>query len=110
MVEFWAAWCPCCRPTLEWLGELKCKHGDNLEVLALAVESPEDKIRSTAGALGLDLRWAITDAVTAQAFGDITAVPTLFLFDRTGKTGRVLYGAPPGLHEQVGTTLDGLIK
>jgi thiol-disulfide isomerase/thioredoxin len=110
LVEFWATWCPPCRSTLEWLGELKRQHGDNLEVLALAVESPEDKIRSTAGALSPDLRWAITDATTAQAFGDITAVPTLFLFDRAGKTARVLYGAPPDLHEQVGVILDALVK
>lgn len=110
LVEFWATWCPPCRSTLEWLGELKHKYGDNLAVLALAVESPEDQIRSTVSALSPDLRWAITDATTAQAFGDITAVPTLFLFDRTGKTARVLYGAPPDLHAQVGTILDGLIK
>ena len=110
LVEFWATWCPPCRSTLEWLGELKHNYGDNLAVLALAVESPEDQIRSTVSALSPDLRWAITDAATARAFGDITAVPTLFLFDRAGKTARVLYGAPPDLHAQVGTILDGLIK
>jgi hypothetical protein len=49
-----------------------------------------------------------SDAPAAQAFGDITAVPTMFLFDRSGKTARVLYGAPPGLHEQVSKILDAL--
>ncbi|MFN7997243.1 MAG: TlpA disulfide reductase family protein [Bryobacteraceae bacterium] len=108
MVEFWATWCPPCRSTLGWLGELKRKYGDNLTILALAVESPEDQIRSLASSLSPDLRWAITDAATAQAFGDITAVPTMFLFDRSGKTARVLYGAPPDLHEQATRTLDAL--
>jgi thiol-disulfide isomerase/thioredoxin len=110
LVEFWATWCPPCRSTLEWLGELKRKHGDNLAVVALAVESPEDKIRSTVASLSPDLRWAITDATTAQAFGDITSVPTLFLFDRSGKAARVLYGAPPDLHQQAEQVLDGLVK
>jgi thiol-disulfide isomerase/thioredoxin len=110
LVEFWATWCPPCRSTLEWLGDLKRKHGDNIAILALAVESSEDKIRSTVSTLSPDLRWAITDAPTAQAFGDITAVPTLFLFDRSGKTARVLYGAPPDLHEQVGKSLGDLLK
>ena len=110
LVEFWATWCAPCRSTLEWLGELKRKHGDNIAILALAVESPEDQIRSIANSLSPGLHWAITDATTAQSFGDITAVPTLFLFDRTGKTSRILYGAPPDLHGEVEKTLDLLLK
>jgi thiol-disulfide isomerase/thioredoxin len=110
LVEFWAIWCPPCRSTLEWLGELKKKYGDNIAILALAVESPEDKIRETAKSLSPDLHWAITDAATAQAFGDITAVPTMFVFDRSGKTASVTYGAPPDLHQQAEKILDELTK
>lgn len=109
MVEFWATWCPPCRSTLEWLGDLKQKYGDNVAVVALAVESPEDKIRETVAALNPNLHWAITDAKTAQAFGDITSVPTMFLFDRSGKLARVLYGAPPDLHQQAEQTLNSLM-
>ncbi len=110
LVEFWATWCPPCRSTLQWLGDLKHRYGDNLAVVALAVESPQDQIRSTVNSLSPDLKWAIADAPTAAAFGDITSVPTMFLFDRSGKTVRVLYGAPPNLHEQAENTLKELVK
>ncbi|MBZ5530857.1 MAG: TlpA family protein disulfide reductase [Acidobacteriia bacterium] len=110
MVEFWATWCPPCRSTLEWLGQLKQKYGDNIAIVALAVESPEDKIKETVASLSPDLHWAITDAPTALAFGDITSVPTMFLFDRSGKTASVFYGAPPDLHEQTERRLDALVK
>ncbi len=109
LVDFWATWCPPCRSTLQWLGELKQRYGDNLAILALAVESPPDQIRSTVNSLSLSLNWAIADAPTAAAFGDITSVPTMFIFDRSGKTARVLYGAPPDLHQQAETALKGLI-
>ncbi len=81
-----------------------------MAVLALAVESPEPEVRKAAGSLTSELRWAISDAKTAQAFGDIVSVPTLFLFDRSGKTARVLYGAPPDLHAQAEKVLATLVN
>jgi thiol-disulfide isomerase/thioredoxin len=105
LVEFWATWCPPCRSTLQWLGELQQRYGDKIAVVALAVESPEDQIRTSVKSLSPNLRWAIADAPTASAFGDITSVPTMFIFDPSGKTARILYGAPPDLHEQAEATL-----
>ena len=110
LVEFWATWCPPCRSTLQWLGELKQRYGDNLAVLALAVESPQDQVRIAANSLSPGLRWAIADAPTAAAFGDLTSVPTMFIFDRSGRTAQVLYGAPPDLHQQAETTLKRLFS
>jgi hypothetical protein len=34
----------------------------------------------------------------------------MFLFDKSGKTATVMYGAPPDLHQQAEKVLDGLIK
>ncbi len=110
VVEFWATWCPPCRSTLEWLASLKRQYGDRVVVLALAVESPETDVRKAAGSLSTELRWAISDAKTALAFGDIVSVPTLFLFDRSGNTARVLYGAPPDLHAQAEKVLATLVN
>lgn len=110
VVEFWATWCPPCHSTLEWLGQLKKKYGDDLQVIALAVESPEDKVRATASSLDPAIHWAISDAPTARAFGDVTAVPTMLVFDRDGKTAHVFYGAPPDLHDEAEKILDAVVK
>ena len=110
LVEFWATWCPPCRSTLQWLGELKHRYGDKIAVLALAVESPQDQVSSTVNSQSAELKWAVADAQTAAAFGDITSVPTMFIFDSSGKTVRVLYGAPPDLHQQAEAILKHLVE
>ena len=110
LVEFWATWCPPCRSTLDWLGELKRKYADRIAIVALAVESPDDQIRSVTNSLNPDLRVGITDASTAEAFGNITSVPTLFLFDRSGKAAQIVYGAPPDLHQKVEQALASLAE
>ncbi len=110
MVDFWATWCVPCRSTLQWLGELQQKYGEKIAIVALAVESPEDQVREVVRALDPRVHWAMADTPAGQAFGDITAVPTMFLFDSTGKTARVVYGAPPDLHQQIGKLLDTLLR
>jgi thiol-disulfide isomerase/thioredoxin len=110
LVEMWATWCPPCRGTLSWLGELKKRYGDRLEIVAVAVESEEPKVRKLTDELGLPLRWVMGSPQLVRSFGDIGAVPTLFLFDRSGRTVDVFYGAPPTLHGAAETKLASLLK
>jgi hypothetical protein len=58
---------------------------------------------------GSEMEGLASSCDTARAFGDITAVPTLFLFDRQGRTAGVSYGAPPDLLQQVERKLDALL-
>src|SRR5205814_2365311 len=56
------------------------------------------------------VRAVIGTPEVARAFGDISAVPTLFVFDRAGKTASVFYGAPPSLHADAEKTIDRVVS
>jgi len=105
VVEFWATWCPPCRITLAWLGELQKSHGDNVVVLALAVESDEALVRRLASDLNVPLRWAIRSPAMLAAFGDVSVVPTLLVYDTRGRLAGAHYGAPPTLHQDADATI-----
>jgi thiol-disulfide isomerase/thioredoxin len=109
LAEFWATWCPPCRGTLGWLGEVKKRYGDRIVVLAIAVESEEPAVRTLTKSLDLPLTWAMGSHDVARAFGDISAVPTLFLFDRAGRTAGAFYGAPPELHSRAEAKVASLL-
>ena len=110
LVEFWATWCPPCRGTLGWLGELQRRHGDRLAVLTVALESDEADVRRVATQSGAPLRWALGTPEIARAFGDVSAMPTLLVFDARGRRVASFYGAPPGLHGEVEAALQPLLK
>jgi cytochrome c biogenesis protein CcmG/thiol:disulfide interchange protein DsbE len=110
LVEFWATWCPPCRPTLSWLGEVKKRHGGQVVVLAIAVESEEADVRKLAADLGLPLRWAMGTPEVARAFGDVSAVPTLLVFDLQGRAAGAFYGAPPGLHAEAEAKVASVLR
>src|SRR6185312_10186818 len=44
----------------------------------------------------------IADVTTASdAFGDVAAVPKMLIYDAAGRRSKVLFGAPPDLHQQI---------
>ena len=110
VVEFWATWCVPCRSTLGWLGELQRRYGDNIAVMALAVESPEPDVRKAVEGRSQELHWAIATPEVARAFGDVVAVPTMFIFDTEGKKVGVWYGAPPDLHANAEKIIEAHLK
>ena len=110
LVEIWATWCPPCRGTLSWLGEIKKKHGDRLAVVALAIESDEADVRKLVQELELPFVWVMASPDLVRSFGDVSAVPTLLVFDREGKTAATFFGAPPTLHGEAEATLASLLE
>jgi thiol-disulfide isomerase/thioredoxin len=109
VVEFWATWCPPCQGTLAWLGDLKKRLGDRIAVLAIAIESEDADVRKRAAELGLPFSWVIGTPEVARSFGDVSAVPTLFVFGPDGQTAASYFGAPPTLHADAEARIDALL-
>ncbi len=110
IVEFWATWCGPCRSTLGWLGEVKQRYGQQVEVVTVAVESEEAEIRKQLATLKNPLRVVLGTESLAASFGGINSVPTMFVFDRQGKTAQIFYGAPEDLHQKAERVLRSLLK
>ena len=62
------------------------------------------------GELNLPFVWVMGSPELGRSFGDVSAVPTLLLFDTEGHTVASFYGAPPSLHPEAEAKLATLIK
>lgn len=109
VVEFWATWCPPCRTTLSWLGDLKRKSPDKVVVVAVAVESEEAQVREFAKSLNA-VNFVMGSPELIVPFGTLGSVPRMFVFDGEGKTAGIFYGASPDLHEKAAKLIDSLTK
>ena len=110
LVEFWATWCPPCLETLGFLSSLRQRHGSAIGIAAFAVESEEEQVRRVAAESAAGLPISIGTPELAASFGNLVAIPTLFLFDRNGRIVEVFHGAPPDLHERVARALEPLLR
>ena len=101
IVEMWATWCPPCRSTMAWLPSLQKKYGDRATVVAIAVDSQLDDVRKMAGSFKPNYPIVMGTPEVIKAFGAVAAVPKLIVYDAQGRRSKVLYGAPPDLHDQI---------
>ena len=108
LVELWATWCPPCRGTLGWLGTLKQRFGDRLAVVAISVESPEEKVRKLVSELKLPLTWVMGKPDIVHEAEELLGGP--LVFDGHGKAAGTFFGAPPSLHADAEAKLAGLLR
>jgi len=76
----------------------------------VAIESEEAEVLKQAQSLKQPPRVVMGTEALAASFGAISSVPTMFVFDRQGKTATVFYGAPENLHSKAERLLDSLLK
>ena len=110
VVEMWATWCPPCRSTLAWLNTLKDRYGDRVAVVAIAVDSAGKEVAAMTADVKANYHVVQGTPELIARFGEIAAVPKLFVFDRGLRRTHAFYGAPPDLHEKIGAAIDGLLK
>lgn len=112
VIEFWGTWC---KPCLEEIPDFNSFYSDyknkGVLLLALAVDSgTEDRVREAAKRLVIRYPVAAPALSDLDVFGDISAVPTTWIIDRTGKVQKVLLGSAPEKIELVRDVVDRLLK
>jgi hypothetical protein len=89
---------------------MKKKYGDRLVVVSFALESDEAEVRALRTSLNLPFVWGMRTPEVLSLFGDTSALPTMFLYDQTGRAVGAYYGSTTELHGQAEAALAGLMR
>lgn len=103
LLNFWATWCPPCRAEIPHLNNLKEKYKDSFEVIAVALGgkdgnlTPQDELN--AFIKEYKINYIVTNSEenykVADLLGGVRTIPTMFLFDPSGKTVQKYVGVVP---------------
>jgi peroxiredoxin len=103
VIDFWATWCASCRQSVPKLAELSGKYKERgLVVIGISIDkSAEAKIRKGAKKFGITyLILHDAESGMAKAFG-FSAIPSVFVFDRTGKLKKGMPAYDPDQESQL---------
>jgi cytochrome c biogenesis protein CcmG/thiol:disulfide interchange protein DsbE len=87
VLDFWATYCPPCLEEIPHLNELQNKYAD-LHIVGLHVGGEEDNLRVPEFVKKLKINYVLAhpeDELTQVLFGNNSAIPQTFVFDRNGK-------------------------
>jgi len=93
VVDFWASWCVPCRRSFPWMNEMTTKYGDDgLVFIGINVDAVRADAEAFLADYPAEFRIMYDDpARTLAREFEVMAMPTSYIFDRTGsQVGRHL--------------------
>ncbi|WP_272698977.1 TlpA family protein disulfide reductase [Desulfovibrio sp. Fe33] len=105
MLFFWATWCPSCKQQIPELEALRKVRGDQVNIIALSVDERVEALERYLEKNPMDVSVYLGDQELARDFR-VEAIPTLVIFDKTGKHIFSQAGVFPG--SMLGAMVDKL--
>ncbi|MCS6809308.1 MAG: TlpA disulfide reductase family protein [Bacteroidota bacterium] len=102
-LNYWATWCPPCRREIPDIVELAKEYGDRVVFIGIALEN-EDKaseaeklVKAYASKSNINYINLVGDAnlvdMLASLYGTVQAIPTTFIFNRSGQVVQRIDGS-----------------
>ncbi len=112
VLDFWATYCPPCLEEIPHLNQLQNKYAD-LQVVGLHVGGEEDGVKVPEFVKKLKINYVLAhpeDELIRILFGDNSAIPQTFVFDRNGKLLKKFVGFDNIIKMNLDETIESAIN
>lgn len=104
IIDLWATWCPPCIKGMPKMQALYEELSDQIEVIAVSVDSPQDASKVRDFVSDYNLTFKVTHDVTQdiqRRFPQARSIPYIVIIDKNGVKAKEFSGHPPNLKEMV---------
>src|SRR5437867_4705745 len=110
VIDFWATWCePCIREIPNFNKLHEAYPGEEVEVIAITVESPHGEIASKVKEFGMKYPVLVGNDEVVKGFGGLIGFPTTFLVTKDWKVYKKYLGALPNKQETIKKDIEKLL-
>jgi thiol-disulfide isomerase/thioredoxin len=110
VVDFWASWCEPCRRSIPWLNAMSAKYGQNgLVVVGVNVDKERRDADHFLANTPADFQIVFDPEGRLPARYAVKAMPSSFVFDRSGKLVATHMGFQSAKRDQYEATLRQLV-
>jgi len=95
ILNFFATWCPPCRMEMPDFNEISETYKGEVEIIAINLGDPVQKVKEFADELGLLFTIASDDGNVSNAYGPIRAIPVSVVIDKDFNIAKKYIGARP---------------
>lgn len=86
IIDFWATWCPPCRRGIPDLIDIQKKYSKDVVVIGISLDTETiDDVIPFIKKFEINYPVAYGTAEVVEAFGNIEAIPTSFIIDKSGQ-------------------------
>jgi len=108
MLDFWATWCGPCQMTMPLLEKLQKEYPENLVLLAINLQEPNDTVRDYVRKQGLNSRVLLDEEGTVGETYGTDSIPMQVLIDKNGIVRHVQIGFSPRMSSQLRAAIEQL--
>ncbi len=109
LLDFWATWCPPCKKSIPIFIKLYNKYKEKgFMVLGIGLDE-EEALRNYQSQVKIPYPILLGNKKVAKLY-DVSAIPTMVIYDKKGKLVKRQVGMSPELEGQLDTFIDSLLS
>jgi len=113
VVDFWATWCQPCVQSIPLLNEMALRYADRgVGFIGVSIDGPRNQSKVAPFIQSMGVSYPVLRDINSELMSElnVTAVPTLLIYDSSGKLVHIHEGYRPGDEVSIAEAIESFLE